>query len=348
MSRARGNDAQSGDAPGGDDARRAASWSRFWSSGAEHSCVGSWGARYGGAIAAFWRQAFAGLGAADVVLDLATGNGPLPRLLAEAHAADPARMPRVLAVDLADVVMPWRDALAPALAARIAVHPRVSATALPFADASVDLGCSQYGFEYVPREAALAELLRVLAPGGRAALVLHHAGSRLVEVAREEDAHLAVLLAPEGLLAQAAPMLAPMARAATPAGREALRGDAAANAARAALNRALEALGARAAASPVPDALLEAREQLPALFRLAAERGVAAAEAALAGWRQALEDARLRQRELIACALDEAALAALREAFAADGRASAATVLLRGEGGAGEVLGWGLTVAPRG
>lgn len=342
MSRAPGDDPQSDD-----DARRAASWSRFWSSGAEHSCVGSWGARYGGAIAAFWGEAFAGLGAADVVLDLATGNGPLPRLLAEAHAADPARMPRVLAVDLAEVAMPWRDALAPALAARIEVHPRVSATALPFADASIDLACSQYGFEYVPREAALAELLRVLAPGGRAALVLHHAGSRLVEVAREEDAHLAALLAPEGLLARAAPMLAPMARAATPAGREALRGDAAANAARAALNRALEALGARAAASPVPDALLEAREQLPALFRHAAERGVAAAEAALAGWRQALEDARLRQRELIACALDEAALAALREAFAADGRATAATALRR-ESGGGEVLGWGLTVAPRG
>ncbi len=325
--------------------RRAEGWSRFWASGAEHSCVGSWGARYGGAIAAFWGEAFAGLGPGDVVLDLATGNGPLPRLLAEAHAAEPARMPRVLAVDLAEVAMPWRAALAPALAARIEVHARVSATALPFADGGVDLACSQYGFEYVPREAALGELLRVLAPGGRAALVLHHAGSRLVEVAREEGAHLEALLAADGLLAHLGPMLAPMARAATPAGREALRADASANAARAALNRALDALGARAAASPVPDALLEARDQVPALFQRAAARGVAAAEAALAAWRLALEDARLRQRELVDCALDDAALAALRGAFAAAGRASEAAPLARPEGG---VLGWGLRVAPRG
>src|SRR3546814_16929036 len=65
-------------------------------------------------------------------------------------------------------------------------HSGVSAEALPFDDNSFDLVTSQYGIEYCDDVRTTPEVARVPAPDGRVALLLHHADSRLAQVAREE------------------------------------------------------------------------------------------------------------------------------------------------------------------
>ena len=139
------------------EARRAA-WSDYWSRGALHSCVGSYAGNYGGAIATYWRTVFATLPRGARVLDVGTGNGPLPRLLLDARPDDSDL--HVDAIDLAALAPRW--AAQPAYAARVRFHPGVATEHLPFAAAAFDLVTSQFGFEYAERGPALAECLRVL------------------------------------------------------------------------------------------------------------------------------------------------------------------------------------------
>ncbi|MCP5286133.1 MAG: hypothetical protein H6933_14685 [Burkholderiaceae bacterium] len=70
-------------ADGDRQATRAAVWARHWASGSPHSCAGSYGATYGGAVAAFWRGVLAEVAPGARTLDLATGAAALPRLFLE-------------------------------------------------------------------------------------------------------------------------------------------------------------------------------------------------------------------------------------------------------------------------
>jgi hypothetical protein len=144
-------------------------------------------------------------------------------------------------------------------------------------------------------------------------MLLHHAQSRLVAVAREELTHIRWLLVESGLLPLARGMATPLAQAGTPAGRAALAADAAANQLRKDFNLALQALERRAAASAVPDALLEARDGLAAALSRAPVQGESAALAALAELSLQWDDATLRLAELQSHALDEAGIRQLRE-----------------------------------
>src|SRR3546814_10256128 len=90
---------------------------------------------------------------------------------------------------------------------------------------SFDLVTSQYGIEYCDDVRTTPEVARVLAPDGRVALLLHHADSRLAQVAREELRLADWLLRPAGFLDDLE-AIAPWIRQATTAeGREALRDD---------------------------------------------------------------------------------------------------------------------------
>lgn len=315
----------------GDRARREA-WSSYWAQGALHSCVGSFDERYSGAIGAFWDDIVAGLGAGDRLLDLATGNGALPLRVWQRHGAGV----HVDAVDLATLAPPWYQ---PGEHASITFHPGVSMEALPFPDGAHDRVVSQYGFEYADREAALAEGLRVLAPQGRLAFVMHHADSVLVAVGRDELANIERLRAPGGLLCAARAVIPWVALA---------RGDPAhvarnpeARAARAAYNDAMGRLAEAVAASKVPDALVEARQWVHGLVSGAQAQGADASLRALDGYRESLDGAALRTREMLDHALDaeqvEAMVAALRAAR--PGATVEARALRQSEG----VLGWALT-----
>lgn len=102
-----------------------------------------------------------GTAAGETVLDLGCGPGHL--------AVELAATARVVAVDREPGMLAATRERADGLGVGLA---QAEATALPLADASVDLAAAVQVLEYVPDIArALAELHRVLRPGGRAVLV---------------------------------------------------------------------------------------------------------------------------------------------------------------------------------
>src|SRR3546814_17486242 len=129
-------------------------------------------------------------------------------------------MPRIDAIDLAQVAPAWVSSQPAPCRQALHFHSGVSAEALPFEDNSFDLVTSQYGIEYCDDVRTTPEVARVLAPDGRVALLLHHADSRLAQVAREALRLAACLLRPAGLLA---PLQAPLPWVAQPATLEGRR-----------------------------------------------------------------------------------------------------------------------------
>lgn len=317
--------------------QRQSVWSRHWSTGAAHSCAGSFGATYGGAIAQAWSAVLGHTPPGTRVLDIATGSGALPRLLLQLQ---PALDVSIDAVDLANVAPEWARRLPPQRATRVRFHAGITAESLPFPDACFGLVVSQYGLEYADLDRAVPEMLRVLAPGGRVALVLHHAASRPVTLAAVEMAHIDGLRADDGLLTAARAMLAPMARAATAEGRASLAQDADADVIRARFNAAQSALSARARAAPDgADVLGEVQDGVAQLLGVAMQQGQAAAQAAWSALDQGLADARWRLQELRDCALDDEAAQALCTALQAQGLQTSLTTVNEH----GHLMGWQLT-----
>ncbi|KFL36584.1 methyltransferase domain-containing protein [Arenimonas donghaensis] len=319
-----------------DTAARRAAWTAYWATGGLHSCVGSFDGNYSGAIGAFWRDVFDRLPGGPLrALDLATGNGALPRLLWEHRKQVPGL--EVDAVDLAQLAPGWLD---PSQHAGLRFHAGVAMENLPFPDACFDLVGSQYGFEYALRDAALAEALRVLKPGGRLALVMHHADSVLVRVGRSELRNQAIVLAPEGLLPATAAVLPWIAKAR--AGIDP-SGEPGALEARNAYNRAIQALATDIAGSPAPDLLVEARAWVNQLLAgTGADPGPSLEK--LSAYRDGLVAAGLRTGELIEHALGAEQLQSLVQAIQAARPAARVEVetLQQAQG----VLGWGLRLEP--
>ncbi|NLG58658.1 MAG: class I SAM-dependent methyltransferase [Gammaproteobacteria bacterium] len=307
----------------GRSARRDA-WTRFWQTGALHSLAGSFQGNYAGAIRAFWEAAFAPLGADDRVLDIGTGNGPLPALLCELRADD---MPQVDAIDLASPDPAWLASTPAGCRNRIRFHSGRAAEDTGFPEACFTLVASQYGIEYSDLKRSVTEVARITADRGRLALVVHHASSRLAQVANAEVRLIDWLGAPGGLMERAAAIYPYMAMAAR-GERERLAADPDAARARAAFNAAMQSLDRLAAGEAFPDALFDARGQIAARID-ALIRGAMDADAAAAAHARhvdALHDARLRSQELVAHALDEAGcedfLRSLRGSGFTDARAA--------------------------
>ena len=313
-------------------------WSGYWSSGVLHSCASSFGGNYAGAIAAFWRDVFAGLPRGARMLDLASGNGALPQLALE-QVTDAGF--RVDAVDLATLAPGWAASVAQG---RLRFHPGVALESLPFDDAAFDLVTSQYGIEYARWPDALQEALRVCDADGTMTCVVHHAGSLLVRIGRQEAANLSLLLQDDGLLA-AAGRVVPWAARAGDAG-DGHDGARAMAAARQAYNMAMAAVADALEGNPVPDVLLSTRHQVHSLVA-AVRNGTVGPERALemlGKFRDELAMSRLRTDGMVASARDRAAIEAmasslhqLRPTF------SARIVELRQEEG---LLGWGVVFGP--
>src|SRR3546814_7616053 len=90
-----------------DNAHRQAAWSRYWKQDVLHSLPGSFSGNYAGRIERFWLDSFAALGSGQRMLDIATGNGPIPQLACTPCAGRAAGMPRIDAIDLAQVAPAW-------------------------------------------------------------------------------------------------------------------------------------------------------------------------------------------------------------------------------------------------
>jgi ubiquinone/menaquinone biosynthesis C-methylase UbiE len=106
----------------------------------------------------------AAIGAGDRVLDVACGTGVLARAAADRVGAQG----RVTGLDLNDGMLAVARRLRPEIE-----WQQGDAAKLPFADGAFDVVASQMAFMFFPdRRAALREMWRVLAPGGRLAVLV--------------------------------------------------------------------------------------------------------------------------------------------------------------------------------
>jgi len=149
------------------------------------------------AIEAHWTGLFAELPAGHRVLDIATGNGVL-LVWATKGARAAGRELTLTGVDLAEIdparfLPEYEGDLA---AARFIGN--TAAESLPFADGSFDVVVSQYGLEYADLDVALAEVARVLAPGGQLHWLAHSTDSIVVAEGRAQLVGIDLLLAPDG------------------------------------------------------------------------------------------------------------------------------------------------------
>ncbi|SFF68693.1 Methyltransferase domain-containing protein [Fontimonas thermophila] len=291
---------------------RARAWTRYWQSGARHACAGSFQGHYGEATRAFWRAQFARVGVGDRVLELGCGNGSLIQWWVQCGAPWPDA---INAVDLADLDLHWLAQLPAELRARVHVHARTSAQALPLADASVTHIYSQYALEYFANERCWQELFRVMAPRVTVAAVVHHRDGYLCRLAREEVLHCDWLLSEQGVLAQAAALLPWWIAAADPLVRQRIIGHAKAEQARAEFNKAMAQLNERCARTQFPDLLRDTAERIMAILQAAPTLGGTTAQCALDALRADLADNRLRVAELVDAALDAGGLVAWQQHF---------------------------------
>lgn len=327
--------------PREDPGARSSAWSRYWATGALHSCPTSFAGNYDDSIGVFWRDALSDVGPQSRVLDIGTGNGAIPKLLLDALGEE--KLPLIEAIDLSAVAPRWMQGCSAGVAAKIRFSGGVAAERLPFEEHSFTHAVSQYGFEYAARAPALAALLRVLRADARIALLMHHAQARPVAVAAEELAHVEWLLEDDGLL-NAAQMLGPyLERAGSAAGQAGLRGDASAQQARRRYNALQRRAAERAADSAVPDLLTGFAPAIARLLAGVPASGWPQARERLSQMRQALADSRLRLQELRTHALGERQAQALAAALQAAGFRTTLDRLVT----CGHLMGWTL-VARRG
>ena len=122
----------------------------------------------------FWQAKFACFPSPALIVDIATGNGALVDLAANyAHSHDLNWY--LNGIDSAKI-NPIRSSCN-----NIKFLSETSMDCLPFDDASVDVACSQFGFEYGPTNQAVAEVLRILKPGGRFIAMVHSTESIITQ-----------------------------------------------------------------------------------------------------------------------------------------------------------------------
>lgn len=168
-------------------------WNDYWHFDRLASFDDLGGTNYREELAAGWKCFFDSLPEGASILDLATGNGAIAVLAAEAGRRAGKHF-RIVAVDAADInpclyVTKHRDELA-----AIEFRPATPIENLPWPDASFDAVVSQYGVEYSDLSRSIPELARVVAPGGKARLIMHADEGAVVERSRRAIADIDFLL----------------------------------------------------------------------------------------------------------------------------------------------------------
>ncbi len=165
--------------------QQAQAWSDFWQHGSLTTFFqGSFQTGYDGPVADFWNAVFDELDDDRAILDLATGNGAIP-YLAAARAEALGRNWQIVGVDYA-IIHPSSDPRVRAMLSGVMLHSGVSMEQTGMPADSFDLITSHFGFEYADPQAAGREARRLLKPGGRLVLVMHHPESAVVRQARRD------------------------------------------------------------------------------------------------------------------------------------------------------------------
>lgn len=291
---------------------RIEAWNRFWSSGAEHSCAASFDLGGSGGLARFWQNVLATLEQEATVVDLGTGNGGLLKLAHE-YAVQYRKRWKLIGVDMAQPAPAWlQSSVDFGDRVRILGGTPMESTGLTAHQA--DLIVSQFGIEYGPAGAIQAECVRLLHPTGRIALVVHHEGSAISRVARDEGIAQRHLLAEDTLLSTAQRLLPHVAD--IRAGREPsqhahrVRDDF-----RLALERTLRLSETLAA----PDLLLEAAQGAQQFLESVNLSNLPSLQTMLAEYKEQLLLANLRTEEQLEAAMDAAQLAEFLQPYEAAG-----------------------------
>ncbi|WP_372706408.1 class I SAM-dependent methyltransferase [Brevundimonas sp.] len=144
-------------------------WTDYWRSGREEVMTVNTAA---GPVTFetrnIWSDWFAAFDTGAVLLDLATGSGQVAGYAA-ATAEGQGKAFEVVGVDYAEV----RPLAGCTLLGGVALEK------LPFPASHFDGASSQFGIEYADSRLALAEVSRVLKPGGQALFLVHHADSAI-------------------------------------------------------------------------------------------------------------------------------------------------------------------------
>ena len=151
-------------------------WSQYWRQGHLTSFGEDIKDNYIGTLKDVWQDVFDTLQATDKVIDIATGNGALVKLIYDGR--NESEFPFVDAIDLADIQI--TDELKQQ-SNKTEFYSRVNCEKLPFENESTNLIISQFGIEYSNLERSIAEVARVLTTNGTAQFVCHHKESIIVK-----------------------------------------------------------------------------------------------------------------------------------------------------------------------
>ena len=144
------------------------SWSAYWRQGSNQvSCLPGAPQALGNLLDGIWADLARSLGDGASVIDLACGGGAVGSAMLSA----PADL-EITGIDFANFA---DDRALP--------YPIVQASIekIPLADASFDAAVSQFGIEYADAAQAGAELQRLLKPGAKSVMIVHHAESVIVQ-----------------------------------------------------------------------------------------------------------------------------------------------------------------------
>lgn len=298
-------------------------WDAYWAHGFLTSCANAFSGNYAGRIRATWDAFFDELPAGARLLDIATGNGAIALLASEyslrndkgfeVHGIDRARI---------DPASAWRGDEAVLQGVRF--QGRISAERLPFDDGFFQAVTGQYALEYTDYPATIAELGRVISPGGSARFVLHHPDSVVINTSREEHSHGQLLLHETRIFDKARTLLGRIVKATEDGERGALASDSEAQAERDALNQAAARISAAAEKTTEPDLLTTALGHISQAFKAAS--GPSASKNALDALSAGEKEVRAnlaRLEDLLNAVVDDSKMAKMRALFEA---ASFATV----------------------
>lgn len=184
--------------PSPSEKRRGWHWSDYWRSGrTDVMTVQTAGGPVAFDTEPVWANWFQTFDTGALLLDLATGNGQVAGY-ASAAAVASGKTFAVTGVDYADV-----EPAGARLPADCRLLGGVALEKLPFPTASFDGASSQFGIEYADTRAALLELGRVLKPGGRALMLIHHAESVITRQTADQIAAYDAVLGKSGAIRHA-------------------------------------------------------------------------------------------------------------------------------------------------
>ena len=153
--------------------RREGGWDNYWRRAERTSAFGSKSGEHP-AIAAFWRSFFSEVRTdvrSPLCIDLASGSGAV----LDAAAASYEALPDFLCIDLSQQALEGVKSRHPSVDVLLA-----DASNVPLADSCCDIVTSQFGIEYAGRR-SIAEMARLVRPGGHCGAILHHRGGVVFE-----------------------------------------------------------------------------------------------------------------------------------------------------------------------